>query len=908
VCSSLFLIFPKCVTLIEHYKKVQSERKELLDKFNAAATAAEEAQEKLGMLPDLQNLCRSLEEKARRMEDERNAAALDGEAKQRLLSQLDEEVRRLVADRELQAAAMEALEKKVREQTQDSGAREELKQLAEERARQKEAVAGLERKLQEQSGGEAQLREQLRQLSEERTKHAATIATFEKKLAADQQEDRALREQLEAHKRAAESLQRDLTAALQRPTSEAREEGEEEKDPEAESLRKELAAALAAKEGLAAELSLAKISKGSSAEMLNHFKDENKRLIGELKAAKELVRTQGEEHAAQSAQQQKRFQEAQEGVREKDRALAKHEETSQAEIVNLRKERATYAELMAARDAKLAQLQQAHDASERAHQDRHKAAEAALAQEKRQRAEEEQFAAERNKEQISKLSRLKEEVAELHGARQKDIAQLGQQTALVATLEHEKKRLEEAQTLLQTERDEAKRKCAQLEAQTVELTATIERQQQELAAAVRPAAAVAQPAPAEDGTPSIAEEEAKKLKVLLRMAKQHLQDYREKFNTSSQELRQEREARQKLEQETSGRERQLAESEAALEKNRAEIATLRDTVGVVKAKCMQLQQEQAEAAERYSALREKAAALAQAGPGIEEWTKQSIDREEVRCLKQEIGDLRQALLEVNEQNLRIVSEHRNSEATQLELQKARAEIVKSRSQLEELQGRVRAAEATHDKALASLRAVLQKELDAKTAELSQLEQETSAKFEELSAQLKLYRQRTQKTLEQKDLLILQLKKRLKDGKDIDLGTSTGGDSEPSKTPPAARPPAATAASAATAAAPAKNEDPAGQLGQEEMREKMAQLNCVVRDNAKLLKTYQQRISDLERGKQGGDANIAYLKNVLIRYFEKPSPENHKRLIPVLRVLLSLSDSEVSQIEAVRESGSKGWFF
>ncbi len=235
------------------------------------------------------------------------------------------------------------------------------------------------------------------------------------------------------------------------------------------------------------------------------------------------------------------------------------------------------------------------------------------------------------------------------------------------------------------------------------------------------------------------------------------------------------------------------------------------------------------------------------------------------------------------------------------------DVVKTRQQLEELQGRARAQEATHDKTLAALRVQLQKELDAKTAELSQLEQETSAKFEELSAQLKLYRQRTKKTLEQKDLLILQLKKRLKDGKDIDLGTSTGGtDSEPSRTPPATRAPAAAASAAAPA--PAKHEDPAAQLGQEEAREKMAQLSGVVRDNAKLLKTYQQRIADLERGKQGGDANIAYLKNVLIRYFEKPSHENHKRLIPVLRVLLGLTDSEVSQIEAVREGASKGWFF
>jgi hypothetical protein len=78
----------KCVTLIEHYKRVQGERKELLEKYNSAAQTAEESQGKLETLPMLQNLCRTLEEKARTLEEERNAAALDGEAKQKLLDEL----------------------------------------------------------------------------------------------------------------------------------------------------------------------------------------------------------------------------------------------------------------------------------------------------------------------------------------------------------------------------------------------------------------------------------------------------------------------------------------------------------------------------------------------------------------------------------------------------------------------------------------------------------------------------------------------------------------------------------------------------------------------------------------------------------------------------------------------------
>ncbi len=891
----------KCVTLIEHYKKVQGERKELLDKFNTVAQQAEEAQEKLVTLPQLQQLCRQLEEKLRRVEDERNAAALDGEAKQRLLSQLDDDFKRLTADRALQAAALAALEKRLQEQQQHLEQQQQQQphndSTSEEREQHAVAVAALEERLRQHNEGEARLAKQLQQVEEERTQEKRAMEQLQKRLTSEHEQDGALREQLEAQKKLSESLQRDLAAAV--AASGRTDASPGQAVPETEALRAELAASMAAREGLAAELQLAKNAKGSSAEMLSHFKEENKRLIGELKAAKDSLRTHTEEYAALAAQQQKSVRDAQEGAKEKDRALAQQEEASQAEIVMLRKERATYAELMAARDVKLAQQQQQIEAAEKSGAEKIRQLEAAVEAERRQREEESHFAAERSREQAAKVSRLKEEVTELRAARQREQGNAAERTAQLEVLERERARLDMAAMTASAERDDLKKRLEQREAQLGELNAAMERQAQELAA-VKTAAAP--PAAAEDGTPSIAEEEAKKLKVLLRMAKQHLQDYREKFNTSSQELRQERDARQKLEQEAASKQAHAAEIEEALEKSRGDVGTLRETLSVVKAKCMELQTEQAEAAERYNALREKAAALAQAGTGIEEWTKSSIDREEVRCLKQEIGDLRQALLELNERNLHLVSEQRSAETTQHELQTARAEGAKTRRQLEELQTHSRAAEATHHKALATLRTQMQKELDAKTAELGQLEQETSAKFEELSSQLKLFRQRTKKTMEQKDLLVLQLKKRLKDGKDVDVG-----DTEASVI--AAAPVASAAAKeTASAAAAAKSEDPAANLGQEDAREKLVQLSGVVRDNSKLLKTYQQRISELERGKQGGDANIAYLKNVLIRYFEKPSAENHKRLIPVLRVLLGLSDSEVSQIEAVRETANKGWFF
>ncbi len=92
----------KCVTLIEHYKKVQAERKELLEKFNGASEAAEVAQTKLQTLSALQDLCRGLEERARKAEDERNATALDREAQRRLVDDLEREL----ADLRAAAAAV----------------------------------------------------------------------------------------------------------------------------------------------------------------------------------------------------------------------------------------------------------------------------------------------------------------------------------------------------------------------------------------------------------------------------------------------------------------------------------------------------------------------------------------------------------------------------------------------------------------------------------------------------------------------------------------------------------------------------------------------------------------------------------------------------------------------------------
>ena len=57
---------------------MQAERKELLERFNHVSQTAEEATVRLESLPELQNLCR-------RLEEERNAAILDNEAKNKLL-------------------------------------------------------------------------------------------------------------------------------------------------------------------------------------------------------------------------------------------------------------------------------------------------------------------------------------------------------------------------------------------------------------------------------------------------------------------------------------------------------------------------------------------------------------------------------------------------------------------------------------------------------------------------------------------------------------------------------------------------------------------------------------------------------------------------------------------------------
>jgi hypothetical protein len=64
-------------------------------KFNKMSEEAEVAQTKLQSMSALQDLCRGLEERARKAEEERNAAALDCEAKKKLLSDMEKDVEQL---------------------------------------------------------------------------------------------------------------------------------------------------------------------------------------------------------------------------------------------------------------------------------------------------------------------------------------------------------------------------------------------------------------------------------------------------------------------------------------------------------------------------------------------------------------------------------------------------------------------------------------------------------------------------------------------------------------------------------------------------------------------------------------------------------------------------------------------
>ncbi len=1105
------------MTLIEHYKKVQAERKELLDKFNSASLAAEEAQERLSTLPDLQNLCRSLEEKARRAEDERNAALLAGEAKQKLLdaaqanggnsteaahlreenvrlmeeskrvverlrvqseeivqlqsakiastqalalakeenvrlaqeatqakaavsqagAQSKEEVTRLAAElaqaktvcsllneekarladevKQAKAAAAHAEAQSKEEtnrltaelmqakafvvQAKDENARlvqevaqaktsvsqavvhgkEEASRLAAEASHAKAALAHAKeenaRLTQESALAKSTLSQAVAQIKEENSRLVAEVKQLRAENQAkpvsglDENEAAQLRQRLSealeevalqksdlasisikaeearstslaelaAAKSKIQGLEAELSLAenARGSTSEmlthfknenARLTGEMMQlkadldsrldESQVKSLRDqlakaeatvktikaeldvvakkaqdtnaELAAARSKNQGLEAELALAHNAKGSTAEMLKHFKEENERLVGEVQRSTDLLRAQTEEHARVLALQQQQAQEA------RDRAVGALEESSQAEIVMLRKERGTYAELMAARDAKLTQLQHALEQSEKAGREHVASLEQKLKSEVEKKQEELLFVEERRQELAAKVTRMKEKLSELQATSHREAAAASELTERLAGLQRDKERLEQRVAQALEESAAHKKKADAQEAQLAEANEKLQQHEAAAAAAVAASAASAQKASLTSSTgddsaaPSIAEEESKKLKVLLRMAKQHLQDYREKFNSCSQELRQERDARQRDAVLASEQHRRVEEAESALEKSRLELTALRESLATVKGRCQQLQHEQAEASERFAALRAKASALAQAGT---EESRSSAEREELRVLRQELADLRQAVVELNQQNLELTTAHRRVEGARQELATVQAEAARLRREVEEQTNKAREAAHARDSDLQAARASFQKELDHKTAQLAQLEQETSSKFEELSSQLKLYRQRTKKTLEQKDLLVLQLKKRLKDaGRD---DTTTEGES-PSPAPVTM---AAAAAAAASGNLVAREADVATGLSFEDAKEKMAQLSGAARDNARLIQMYQQRIAELERGKQGGDANIAYLKNVLLRWIENPSGENSKRLTPVLKVLLGLTDDEVKVIDA-----------
>lgn len=116
------------------------------------------------------------------------------------------------------------------------------------------------------------------------------------------------------------------------------------------------------------------------------------------------------------------------------------------------------------------------------------------------------------------------------------------------------------------------------------------------------------------------------------MAKQHLQDYRDKFAASSQELRAEREARLQAEAESTTKKREAQEASGALQAAKVEAAALQESLSVFKAKCLQLQADRDEEAARYAALHEKATALALQSGGLEQLARAAVDREVTRIM------------------------------------------------------------------------------------------------------------------------------------------------------------------------------------------------------------------------------------------------------------------------------------
>ena len=987
----------KCVTLIEHYKKVQGERKELLDKYNHASQAAEEAQVRLETLPDLQNLCRSLEEKARTLEEERNAIALDGEAKQQLLAKLQANTDS-PASNLVDSEAMQDLERQVsdaikaKEEAEESLAlikaelnnslleRDEMKgrvaeldqaqamarELSAELVASKAGAAERDQALQKKIASVTKELTEARKLFEKANTEVATMhskleksqieaSLAQSSMASSTEHNSKLQKQVSqlkgevtqlkadvenSHGSATEqnsSLQKDV-AALRGQLSEAKEMKSELSDLKEElqrtqeekaalaaqletssaatesalegkaaiekekaaiekekmavdgelnelrstsgaseelvaTLKRDLEATKSEHESAVAELTMAHNAKESNSEMVERFRSENAKLLADLKAVKESKSALIVDHKQQ---------------------LEASQESSQGEIEMLRKERSTYAELMASRDAKLAELQKEISGLQQQGTASVTQLQEELVAIKQERQEESNFAAERNQDMTAKNTRLREELAEAQTQRIRETEEWAGRLERLEKLEAQVTQLQGDKKSLEGERDTLSTERGSLEATVKELTATVERLKEEVAVkTTAPPASVTQ-----DQGPSIMEEELRKMKMLLRLAKQHLEDYRDKHSAVSEELRKETNQRQKVELEAVSRQSQMEELGEELDKIKAELETSKDSMSVVKAKCLQLQTRQADDAAKYSALREKAALLgsnAEATAGSATSAAGAVAREEIRHLKQEILDLRQAVQELNAENVRLASEHQSVESAQSELALARRERDNLRGRLEELTLQLRNIEATQTTAVQSVRSQMQSDLDAKTAELVQLEQETGAKFDELSAQLRLYRQRTKKALEQKDLSILQLKKRLKEGPGESVAEPVAPPVSAPSVDSSEKPPV----------------DASVGLHESELKDKVAQLTGVVRDNAKLLQVYQ---GELEKAKKqaiagaGDGPDLEYLKNILLRYFETPSPENQKRLLPVMKMILDLSPHELTIIEkSQRKGGILGFF-
>jgi GRIP domain len=265
----------------------------------------------------------------------------------------------------------------------------------------------------------------------------------------------------------------------------------------------------------------------------------------------------------------------------------------------------------------------------------------------------------------------------------------------------------------------------------------------------------------------------------------------------------------------------------------------------------------------------------------------------------------------------------STEAVQLRAERAELieRVAKQNAQLdridEQWRGKLEHAERSRDAMLSSHR----QQLDAIEAGSAQL-------VEQLRGELLALRQRAADDASKNERKIASLLEEQQQQRKLPLASSTA--SLPPPTPPMSPIASSSAASSAAALASASTSSSSSSAPSSssllhvahmqaqheremaECRQRFGELGEEVRDNERMLELHTQqaatlkdRIRELEAGQTRKGTNIEYLKNVVVKYMEKPDEQD--RLVGVIATVLHLSKDEVARIEEARARAKRRWF-